>query len=161
MPLFKVGYIRVTHPCAGRPQIVQAQSLLPLDLHVLSLPLAFILSQDQTLHCKRKFKYHSSISKVLLWNTLRRECQNLAAQYLQRTLFYLLKRTSKVCRFISLCPPLSPCCRFQKRPSKHSERDCKGMNSFLIHQIFRELFSKKLSVKNSATVFASRLRVQR
>ena len=26
--------------------------LLPLDLHVLSLPLAFILSQDQTLHCK-------------------------------------------------------------------------------------------------------------
>ena len=26
-------------------------SPLPLDLHVLSLPLAFILSQDQTLHC--------------------------------------------------------------------------------------------------------------
>lgn len=26
------------------------QSMLPLDLHVLSLPLAFILSQDQTLH---------------------------------------------------------------------------------------------------------------
>lgn len=25
---------------------------LPLDLHVLGLPLAFILSQDQTLHCK-------------------------------------------------------------------------------------------------------------
>ena len=25
--------------------------LMPLDLHVLSLPLAFILSQDQTLHC--------------------------------------------------------------------------------------------------------------
>ena len=26
-----------------------ATDLLPLDLHVLSLPLAFILSQDQTL----------------------------------------------------------------------------------------------------------------
>ena len=25
--------------------------MLPLDLHVLSLPLAFILSQDQTLLC--------------------------------------------------------------------------------------------------------------
>ena len=25
--------------------------VLPLDLHVLGLPLAFILSQDQTLHC--------------------------------------------------------------------------------------------------------------
>ena len=30
---------------------------LPLDLHVLSLPLAFILSQDQTLHCKNCFFY--------------------------------------------------------------------------------------------------------
>jgi hypothetical protein len=30
-------------------------TLLPLDLHVLGLPLAFILSQDQTLHCKKKF----------------------------------------------------------------------------------------------------------
>jgi hypothetical protein len=26
--------------------------LAPFDLHVLGLPLAFILSQDQTLHCK-------------------------------------------------------------------------------------------------------------
>ena len=30
---------------------------LPLDLHVLSLPLAFILSQDQTLHCKNCSRY--------------------------------------------------------------------------------------------------------
>ena len=29
-----------------------ATFMLPHDLHVLSLPLAFILSQDQTLHCK-------------------------------------------------------------------------------------------------------------
>jgi hypothetical protein len=28
--------------------------LLPFDLHVLGLPLALILSQDQTLHCKLK-----------------------------------------------------------------------------------------------------------
>jgi hypothetical protein len=28
------------------------ESPLPFDLHVLSLPLAFILSQDQTLRCK-------------------------------------------------------------------------------------------------------------
>ncbi len=27
-------------------------TLLPLDLHVLGLPLALILSQDQTLHSK-------------------------------------------------------------------------------------------------------------
>ena len=27
------------------------EGLIPSDLHVLGLPLAFILSQDQTLHC--------------------------------------------------------------------------------------------------------------
>ena len=31
-------------------------AILPLDLHVLSLPLAFILSQDQTLRCIENFK---------------------------------------------------------------------------------------------------------
>ena len=30
----------------------EASSSIPSDLHVLGLPLAFILSQDQTLHCK-------------------------------------------------------------------------------------------------------------
>ena len=44
-----VGCIRVTHPSAGRHQVLLL--VLPLDLHVLSLPLAFILSQDQTLLC--------------------------------------------------------------------------------------------------------------
>jgi hypothetical protein len=34
------------------PVVSGIATLLPLDLHVLSLPLAFILSQDQTLHCK-------------------------------------------------------------------------------------------------------------
>ena len=33
----------------------QALVPIPSDLHVLGLPLAFILSQDQTLHCKMKF----------------------------------------------------------------------------------------------------------
>jgi hypothetical protein len=49
--MYEVGCIRVTHPCAGR-HLVLLLFMLPLDLHVLSLPLAFILSQDQTLHCK-------------------------------------------------------------------------------------------------------------
>ena len=34
------------------PVAISIAGMLPLDLHVLSLPLAFILSQDQTLHCK-------------------------------------------------------------------------------------------------------------
>jgi len=42
---------------------MRARPSIPFDLHVLSLPLAFILSQDQTLHCKvliRLAKGHSS-----------------------------------------------------------------------------------------------------
>ena len=50
MPQTEVSSVRVPHPFAGRQQVLLP--LLPLDLHVLSLPLAFILSQDQTLHCK-------------------------------------------------------------------------------------------------------------
>ena len=37
------------------PVVSGASSLLPLDLHVLGLSLAFILSQDQTLHCNIMF----------------------------------------------------------------------------------------------------------
>ena len=44
---------RVTHPCATR-QPEQAP-LLPFDLHVLGMPPAFVLSQDQTL----KFLLHA------------------------------------------------------------------------------------------------------
>ena len=40
---------------------------MPLDLHVLSLPLAFILSQDQTLHCNIYFlKFPLKINPVFL-----------------------------------------------------------------------------------------------
>ena len=43
IPLSKAGCSRVTHPFAGDAL------LRPLDLHVLSTPPAFVLSQDQTL----------------------------------------------------------------------------------------------------------------
>ena len=45
IPHSSVGCSRVTHPFAGCPL------LGPLDLHVLSTPPAFVLSQDQTLRC--------------------------------------------------------------------------------------------------------------
>jgi hypothetical protein len=48
--LRKVVYVFRTRLPVASERI--ATPLLPLDLHVLSLPLAFILSQDQTLHCK-------------------------------------------------------------------------------------------------------------
>jgi hypothetical protein len=40
------GYLRVTHPCAT---LLRTEVPFAFDLHVLSTPPAFVLSQDQTL----------------------------------------------------------------------------------------------------------------
>ena len=53
-----VGCIRVTHPSAT---LATPKGRLPSDLHVLGLPLAFILSQDQTLRCTIVFANCSSL----------------------------------------------------------------------------------------------------
>ena len=45
-------FLRVPHPSAARRQLVLPLIALPLDLHVLGVPPAFNLSQDQTLHLK-------------------------------------------------------------------------------------------------------------
>ena len=45
IPRGEAGRSRVTHPFAGAPELPPE----PLDLHVLSTPPAFVLSQDQTL----------------------------------------------------------------------------------------------------------------
>ena len=47
-----VGRLHTRYAPVRRSPARYCYRLLPLDLHVLSLPLAFILSQDQTLHCK-------------------------------------------------------------------------------------------------------------
>ena len=58
IPLYEVGYPRVTHPSATKliystsEQALPLRKLTPFDLHVLSTPPAFILSQDQTLMLK-------------------------------------------------------------------------------------------------------------
>ena len=45
-------YSRVTHPCAA---LLRAEAPFTLDLHVLGLPPAFVLSQDQTLQLDSLF----------------------------------------------------------------------------------------------------------
>ena len=45
------GRLHTCYAPVRRSSAESKLSLLPLDLHVLGLPLAFILSQDQTLHC--------------------------------------------------------------------------------------------------------------
>jgi hypothetical protein len=49
IPDTRTGYLRVTHPCAT---LLAPERAFAFDLHVLSLPLTFALSQDQTLHLK-------------------------------------------------------------------------------------------------------------
>ena len=49
------GRLHTRYAPVRRSSPVYCYTALPLDLHVLSLPLAFILSQDQTLHCKNCF----------------------------------------------------------------------------------------------------------
>ena len=50
IPLYEAGYPRVTHPSATK--WIFRRTFTPFDLHVLSTPPAFILSQDQTLMFK-------------------------------------------------------------------------------------------------------------
>ena len=52
-PLIGKLHTRISPACAGRHPVLLP--VLPLDLHVLSLSLAFILSQDQTLRCLNCF----------------------------------------------------------------------------------------------------------
>src|SRR5690606_26255423 len=48
------------------PVVCGIATLLPLDLHVLSLSLAFILSQDQTLRCMKSF-YRYYLGSILIF----------------------------------------------------------------------------------------------
>ena len=59
--------------------------MLPLDLHVLSLSLAFILSQDQTLHCYFCFVI------ILLCDSL-----DVLVLFIGSTLFRVLFRSGRL-----------------------------------------------------------------
>jgi hypothetical protein len=62
IPHKKVGRSRVTHPFAGHPGLPPNA----LDLHVLSTPPAFVLSQDQTL--QEKFDSSSNAVSRNAWS---------------------------------------------------------------------------------------------
>ena len=53
------GWLHTCYSPVRRSPPVYCYTVLPLDLHVLSLSLAFILSQDQTLHTKIIFQKSS------------------------------------------------------------------------------------------------------
>ena len=56
-----MGRLHTRYAPVRRSPPVYCYTVLPLDLHVLGLPLAFILSQDQTLHCKKCFVLNLSL----------------------------------------------------------------------------------------------------
>ena len=55
------GWLHTCYSPVRRSPPVYCYTVLPLDLHVLSLSLAFILSQDQTLHGKSYF------TEIFIW----------------------------------------------------------------------------------------------
>ena len=54
IPVYGAGRSRITHPFATLTR--QQAAWIPFDLHVLSTPPAFILSQNRTLHKKPSWK---------------------------------------------------------------------------------------------------------
>ena len=58
-----IAYVLLTRAPVADKGI--ATSSLPLDLHVLGLSLAFILSQDQTLHSNKNFKNYLFRSVII------------------------------------------------------------------------------------------------
>ena len=60
-------------------------SLLPFDLHVLGLPLAFILSQDQTLRCE--FLFNSRLLLFSFFSHRSFDAQTICQRTISRSIF--------------------------------------------------------------------------
>ena len=83
----QVAYVLLTRAPVAAGGV--ATTALPLDLHVLSLSLAFILSQDQTLRCCiylfsfSQFKKTNTLNKVL--SCFHRRCLSAPRRWLRIT----------------------------------------------------------------------------
>ena len=128
------GYLPVRgwlHTCDSpvrRSPAKYCYSPLPLDLHVLSLSLAFILSQDQTLHC-------NSIIQKLFWPGHVYESRlasiPIHARYVVFFTSILLKNSS---------------CHFLRQRFLEAKADAKIKRFLVYFQIFFEVFSNFFSV---------------
>ena len=130
-PLFPVtGRLHTRYAPVRRSSAAYCYALLPLDLHVLGLPLAFILSQDQTLHCKN----------CSLFLPLTLQC---TPSYLYRRVWHTLSLVSSVSMCSRLRPLFSTCPLFErKRVQKY--------NHFRNWQIF---FEKNLIILNTCLAY--------
>ena len=113
-----MGRLHTRYSPVRRSSPFDCSKSLPLDLHVLGLPLAFILSQDQTLHCKSLL--------ILL-----------------KVYFFLIKKLTKT-RFSNLPIPLKS---FKELPTQFKLQKmskfywgCKDKTNFISLQTFFENF---------------------
>ena len=132
-----------------------ATVMLPLDLHVLSLPLAFILSQDQTLHCKccliltvnnSQEKLNVSNRMLFAWLTLLFYPDGYRSKVL---LFPNFQRSCGFLRFAQDDNPLLsvvlPCTPFFKR-------ECKGKRLYISTKFFFDVIRSCLAWKSTCFV---------
>ena len=108
--------------------------MLPLDLHVLSLQLAFILSQDQTLHCKSIVSQHKAdfcsvqdaVQFIDFINTLRLTHINIYKTSIDGSIFFL---------YYLYCLSI-----FQRTSCFRFKSGCKGKRFYFNYQMFSEVF---------------------
>ena len=118
-PIVK-GKLHTRYAPVRRSPSICKQIMLPLDLHVLGLPLAFILSQDQTLHSINLLSRGMFHSLFLYIST---DPQTLVFL----TFISILQRTFKtLSENFLISHPLF--------------RGCKGNTAFLICKCFFEFF---------------------
>ena len=132
--------------------------MLPLDLHVLSLSLAFILSQDQTLHCTFFFFFirlslNSSFIVVKFFRVLTLKIFSSLDNWSKLHCSRLSKKNLTVV-FFYLVLILHFCCfqSFKELDSVCVETDCKVTTFFWIDKIFQKkylFFLFKLLLFNS------------
>ena len=85
-------YSRVTHPCAA---LLRAEAPFTLDLHVLGLPPAFVLSQDQTLQFD--LVYIDLLSRDVPRNVFTQACPYFFLETFHRTSLQMLSHLRGLC----------------------------------------------------------------
>ena len=148
--------LRTLAPVAARSIATPA---LPLDLHVLSLPLAFILSQDQTLLCIYTFKipvrprqlhsHKNQRSRFKKFSVL--ACTNLSLLSKNFVLEIIptpsipLKGDDQRLSARRQAGPTGGI--FNERRCFQLEAGCKGNNFFFLHKFFVDFFEKVFSTR--------------
>ena len=114
------GRLHTRYAPVRRSPAVYCYTPLPLDLHVLGLPLAFILSQDQTLHCKNCSR---NLLTRLVSETPGPNPESLDTRYLSGPISFKLLSPSLLLRHPLGAPP-------------SLESGCKDTNIFQSAKIF-------------------------